>query len=326
MIRRLWLPMVLLTAATLAAIAIAGLRRSYSEDEPLHIVVVLKAMSPQMEFWQVVREGIETAAHEHIVTTEVVGPWLEQHVDDQIEILNRVIADEPDGIVLAASDFNRLAHPVHSATEAGIPVVTVDSHVAEAHVVSFVGTNNVEAGRRAGEEMLSLVERDATIAIISHVPGVATAIEREAGVREALDARGAGRTVGPFYAYNDESRAREIVERLIDVEVAVDGIVALNETSTVGVGRALEGLGLRGEVMVVGFDASAEEVSLLEREVIHALVVQKPFNMGYLSLETLAAAIRGGEVDERIDTGSEVVRASNMYDERVQRLIFPLVR
>ncbi len=327
MTRRVWIPMVLVIAAVLAVVAIAGLRNGYGEEEPLEVYVILKATSPQMEFWQVVRQGIEAAAREYLVETTVVGPWLEQQVDDQIAIMQGVIESKPDGIVLAASDYDRLSAPVQRAIQAGIPVVTVDSDVDNQQVVAFVGTNNVEAGRRAGEEMLTLVRSDATIAIVSHVPGVATAIEREEGVRRALNTRGeSGTTLGPDYAMNDEERAREIVERLVSPEIAVDGIIALNETSTVGVSRAIEDLGLSGEVRVVGFDASTDEVSFLEQGVIQALVVQKPFNMGYLSLETLARSIRGAAVEERVDTGSVVVRATNMYDEDVQRLIFPLVR
>ncbi len=327
MTRRLWIPLVLLVAAILAIGAIVGLRSDYGDQEPLEIYVILKATSPQMEFWQVVRQGIEVAAREHLVETTVVGPWLEQQVDDQIAIMQGVIESAPDGIVLAASDYDRLSVPVQRAIQAGIPVVTVDSDVDNDAVISFIGTNNVEAGRRAGEEMLTLVQSDATIAIVSHVPGVATAIEREEGVRQALNTReGSGATLGPDYAMNDEERAREIVERLVSPEIGVDGIIALNETSTVGVSRAIADLGLEGIVRVVGFDASTDEVSFLERGVIQALVVQKPFNMGYLSLETLARHIRGAAVEQRLDTGSVVVRATNMYDEDVQRLIFPLVR
>lgn len=326
MMRRWWIGAILAAAAALATVGLIGLRASYSSDEPIDVVVVLKATSPQMEFWQVVRQGIEAAAREYLVSTTVVGPWLEQQVDDQIAILEGVIEQRPDGIVLAASDYNRLAGPVQRAVDAGIPIVTVDSDVDSDETVSFVGTNNVEAGRRAGEAILSHLSADATIAIVSHVPGVATAIEREAGVRAVLESRPGGETLGPDYAMNDEDRARQIVRRLVSPTVAVDGIVALNETSTIGVARAVEELGLTGEVVIVGFDASTEEVSLLERGVIEALVVQKPFNMGYQSLEALAQSIRGRDVAPRVDTGNEVVTRANMYDEDIQRLIFPLVR
>jgi ribose transport system substrate-binding protein len=324
--KRDWLTLTLITAAFLAALAVAGLRSTYVEEEPLEIVVVLKAMSPQMEFWQVVRQGIETAAREHQVTTEIVGPWLEQEVGEQIDILGRVIASNPDGILLAASDYDRLAEPVRVASQAGIPVVTVDSDVDSDQTIAFVGTNNIQAGRRAAEELLALVHDSARIAIVSHVPGAATAIEREAGVRQVLEERFRGTVIGPEYAMNNEERARDIVARLTKDPEPVDAIVALNETSTVGVGRAIVELGLTGSVSVVGFDASTEEVSLLERGVVQALVVQKPFNMGYLSLQTLAGWIRGEAVETLVDTGNAVVRRENMYEEEIQRLIFPLVR
>lgn len=323
---RRWLTLVLLTALTLAGVGVMGLRNSYSGEEAVDVVVVLKATSPQMEFWQAVRQGIEAAAGEYVVEISVVGPLLEQQVDDQIAILRRVVEQNPDGIIIAASDYDRLTEPVEQAIEAGIPVVTVDSDVDSERVRAFVGTNNVEAGRRAGHAALERVPADATIAIVSHVPGVATAIEREAGVRAVLEDRPAGRTIGPAYAMNDEERARQIVEELVSDRVGVDAIVALNETSTVGVGRAIEDLGLAGSVVVVGFDASTEEISLLERGVVQALVVQKPFNMGYLSLRTIATLIRGGETEQLIDTGSEVVTVDNMYDEEIQQLMFPVVR
>jgi ribose transport system substrate-binding protein len=322
----MWIPLVLVVAAVLGVTAIIGLRSGYETPQPLRVMVVLKATSPQMEFWQVVRQGIEAAARNEQVVTEVVGPWFEHEIDEQIDIMNRAITQRPDGIILAASDFERLREPVAAATAAGIPVVTVDSDVDHDAIQSFVGTNNVVAGARAGEEMTRRVAPDARVAIVSHIPGVATAIEREEGAWSVLAARPHGETLGPYYALNDEVRAREIVEELVGGERPIDGIVALNETSTVGVALALEALGFGGRVVVVGFDASAEEVSLLERGMIHALVVQKPFNMGYQSLEALAAVIRGTTIPARIDTGSEVVHIDNMYTESIQRLIFPLIR
>lgn len=321
----------IVAAVLVALVAIAGavvliVPGRYAPQEPLEVVVILKATSPQMEFWQVVRQGIEAAAAANLVETSVVGPWLEQMVEDQIRIVRGVVAQRPDGIVLAASDFNRLEGPVQEAIAAGIPVVTVDSDVAGGGQLSFVGTNNVEAGRRVGEEMMSLIDPAGTVAIVSHVPGAATAIEREAGAADVLRSRPTGRTLGPFYAMNDEATAAVIVERLLREEPNLAGIVALNETSTIGVAREIERRGRAGTIRIVGFDASMEEVALLERGVVDALIVQKPFNMGYLALETLADAIRGEVPGSRIDTGSEVVRRSNMFDEEIQRLIFPLVR
>lgn len=325
-LRRIWFIATAAVAAVFVIIAITGFRDGNRRDDDLEVVVVLKATSPQMEFWQVVRQGIEAAAREYAVSASVVGPWLEHQIDDQIRILRTVIAEEPDGIVLAAADFNRLAPVVEEALARDIAIVTVDSDVDGDRALSFVGTNNVEAGRRAGEVMRGLVGPDATVAVVSHVPEAATAIEREAGAMEALANRGGGLTIGPLYAFNDEQTARRIVIELLEEHGRIDGIVALNETSTVGVARTVEDLGLAGQIRIVGFDASTEEIALLERQVVDALVVQKPFNMGYLSLDVIARAIRGDTVEPRVDTGSEIVFRTNMYEESIQRLIFPLVR
>lgn len=326
MTRRRWV-VVLVMAAAVSLLGVVGtLRLSGRTPQPLDVVVVLKATSAQMEFWEVVEQGIAVAARETQVKVRTVGPSFEHEIDEQVAIVNRAIDARPDGIVLAASDYYRLADAVARAAEAGIPVVTVDSDVNGAREASFVGTGNFEAGRRAAREMLARVGPDVRVAIVSHVPGVATAIERERGVRAVLAAESNIAPAGPFYAYNDEQRAEAIVEHLQRPGAGIGGIVTLNETSTVGVGRALEERGLVDRMVLVGFDASKEEIELLERDTLQALVVQKPFNMGYLALHAIADTIRGRSVPDNIDTGIEVVTAENMFSEPIQRLIFPIVR
>jgi ribose transport system substrate-binding protein len=76
----------------------------------------------------------------------------------------------------------------------------------------------------------------------------------------------------------------------------------------------------------VGFDNSREEIEYLEDGVVQALVVQKPFNMGYLGVKTLIEILRGEEVPEVIHTESVLVRKEDMFTPENQKLLFPLVR
>jgi ribose transport system substrate-binding protein len=103
------------------------------------------------------------------------------------------------------------------------------------------------------------------------------------------------------------------------------GIVALNENSTVGVGRALRDLDVYEQVRLVGFDNSREEIRFLEQGIIHALVVQRPFNMGYLGIRTVVRALRGAEVDPVIHTDSVLVRQHEIFTEENQKLLFPII-
>ncbi len=290
------------------------------------VVVVMKTIGPDMEFWQVVRAGIQAASAELAVSPVIVGPRWERDIDRQIEILANVIEQSPHGILLAAADFNRLAPLAERAADRGITIVTMDSALNSTVPVSFVATDNVEAGEKAGRELNRLVPPDRKIAVISHIQGVATAIDREEGVQRALAQRDPATIVGTFYAENELDRAYEIVIDLVQSYPDLGGIAALNENSTIGAGRAIRDLGLAGTIRLVGFDNSQEEIEFLEKGIVDALVVQKPFNMGYLGITTLVQAIRGRTVDPIIYTDSVLVRPDEIFTEENQKLLFPLVQ
>ena len=321
----------LITGAAVVVLAVVVLSTGilsplFSRGGNEEIYVVMKTTGPHMEFWQIVRSGIEEASQEFGVTPEVVGPEFEREIDLQIEIFEEVINSEPDGILLVASDFTRLVALTEEATRRGITVVTLDSALDSELPASFVATDNVAAGRTAGEEIGRLVPPDGKIAIISHIRGVATAIDRENGVVEALADRDPNLVLGPFYSRNDTELGFQIVENLYADHPDLVGIVALNENSTVGAGRAIRDLGLVDDIALVGFDNSREEIEMLENGVVRALVVQRPFNMGYVGIQTLVRSMRGDDVDPFINTGSVLVRKEDMFTEENQKLLFPIIR
>ena len=75
-------------------------------------------------------------------------------------------------------------------------------------------------------------------------------------------------------------------------------------------------------ITMVGFDSSLEEIGLLESGLFRGIVVQKPFNMGYLSVETAVKVIQGETVPAYTDSGSQAVTKSTMYSEENQKLLF----
>jgi ribose transport system substrate-binding protein len=299
--------------------------RLFHEEGNENVVVVLKTTGPHMEFWQIVRAGIQEAATEYGIEPKIVGPRWERDIDRQIEILANVIEQSPDAILLAASDFNRLVPLAEEAAARGITIVTMDSALNSNVPVSFVATDNVIAGVKAGEEIDRLVDPDRHIAVISHIREVATAIDREQGVRSALAHRPSELILGTFYSENEPDLAYQVVMDLIDRFPNLGGVVALNENSTVGVGRALRDSGLSDTIHLVGFDNSREEIEFLEKGIVKALVVQKPFNMGYIGVRTVLESLRGEKVDPVIYTDSVLVRKEDIFTDENKKLLFPLV-
>lgn len=294
-------------------------------NQNTRIVVVFKSLNEGMEFWDVVQAGIESAAKEFGVKTEVVGAKYEREIHRQIEILDEIVEQKPDAIVLAAADYNLLIPSVEKIHKAGIKLITIDSAVNSSIPESFIATDNVQAGIKAGLELAKLVPQTSQVAILSHVKGTATAIEREKGVRKGLDQSQITNIYDTLFSENNQEKGLEIIKKLLIEKPQTAGIVCLNETSTLGAARAIKELNLDGKVKLVGFDSSINEVKLVEQGVIQATVVQNPFNMGYTGIEMAVRAIKGEKVDKRIDTGSVVVTEKNMYSRENEKLLFPFI-
>lgn len=292
------------------------------KDKP--ILFVPKTIDGRTEFWQVLGQGALTAAKEFGVDIKTVGTVSESDVDGQIELLEEAIESRPKAIVLAASDYNRIVPVAEKIRAAGIPLVTVDSGLNGGISESFIATDNYEAGKQAGDALMRWIGKEDRVAIISYVKVSATAIERERGARDSLKAAGASNVAAEtYYSNSSETLAYEIVEKLIGEMPELKGIVCLNEPTTVGAAKAVQDFASNRGIKLVGFDSSTDEVAFLEDGIIQAIVVQKPFNMGYLAVRTAVSASKGRNVERTIDTGSKVITKANMYAKENQKLLFP---
>lgn len=314
-----------LCAAVLLVLYYAIVR--WTGPDPVRIEVVIKSTDNSMDFWKVIQDGVRVAADEFGVEAKVTGSRTEADVEQQIAAVDAAIARKPDAIVLAATDRERLVPVAERVAKSGIRLIILDSGIASERAAGTVSTDNIKAGREAGAVMLEQLKGTAgpaKVAIINYMGSAASLIAREQGVREVL--QGDGITLlGTYDAEGLQDNAYTIAMRVIREHPDLTGIVGLNEPTSVGAGRAILDLGKEGDIRLVGFDSSMNEIKLLERGVMQATIIQKPFQMGYLSVKAAVDIVRGGpgSVPKFIDTGSLVITKQNMYEEENQKLLFP---
>lgn len=298
-----------------------------TEKQPPRILVVLKTIDQTMEFWQITKAGIDVAAREFDVAVEVVGAPAESDISGQIQVVEERLKSREhlDAVVMAAADYNALVPVADRIKAKGIPLITIDSALNSNAPQSFIATDNTAAGRKAGEMLGELLPGGTRVAIIGHVKGTSTAIEREQGVKQGLGEAFKERLIGTYFCDGIQEKAYEIAGELLRKNPDIGGIAGLNEPSTLGAAKAIKELGLSGKIKLVGFDNSIPEVKLIEEGVIQGTVVQKPFSIGYLGIKTAVQLLKGKPVEKRIDTGSQIITKQNMYTIENQKLLFPFV-
>jgi len=290
----------------------------------LRIAVIPKGTTH--EFWKSVHAGAVKASRELGVEIVWKGPLKEDDLKQQIDLVQSFTAQGVSGIVLAPLNDKALVSSVKAAKDAKIPVVIFDSDLASDEHVSFVATDNRAAGK-LGCEHLARQVKDKGAVVLRYQEGSASTNHREEGCLEALKAAGVKLLSDNQYGGATTESAHKASESLLLAQGAADGKVAgvftPNESTTFGMLRAIEKANLSGKLHFVGFDASDKLVAGVESGGIEGLVLQDPFNMGYLAVKTMVQHLKGEKVERRIDTGSKLVTKANMGEPEMKRLLKP---
>lgn len=275
-------------------------------------------------FWKSVEAGAKKAATELGVEVIWKGPLKEDDKDGQVKVVEDFTAKKVSAIGLAPLDNSVLRVPVTNAQDAKIPVLIFDSGLKDVDTVSFVATDNKAAGKMGGEKLAKVMGGKGKVILLRYMEGSASTMEREEGFLEAMKAN-PGITVisDNQHAGASVESAQQMSENLLQRFKDVEGIFCPNESAAFGMLRALQNAGLAGKIKFVGFDASDQLLAGVEKGEIDALVVQNPEKMGYLSVKTLVAYLKGEKVEKRIDTGAAVVDKENMKTPEINDILHP---
>ncbi|WP_019636874.1 substrate-binding domain-containing protein [Paenibacillus fonticola] len=319
--------LILINCVVLMALLIGSflfVNRHMTPATPV-IWYVPKALDSSVEFWVTLHQGVTAAAEEYGAQIIVKGTETESDSSGQITLLRQALVEKPDAVILAATDQRLLLPVAEELTAAGIKLLTVDSGLEGGQTASFIGTDNYEAGQKAGIMMAEAIRGEGLVGIINTVYGSEAALQREQGVRDTLRLYPRITVLESSYSGAIRTRAYELARKLLELEPELCGIVALNEPTAVGAAQAVAELQAVRQVKLIGFDSSMREVVYLEEGVLQATVVQKPFNMGYLAVKTAIDVIKGRDVNDVINTGSVVITKENMFVPEHQKLLFPFL-
>ena len=297
-----------------------------ADGKRLKIAVVPKGTTH--EFWKSVHAGAVKAAKELDVDIVWKGPLKEDDLKAQIDVVNTFVAQGVSGIVVAPLNDSALRAPVKAAKQAKIPVVVFDSDLQGEDHVSFVATDNQAAGKLAADGMAKKLDGKGNVIVLRYQEGSASTKNREKGFLDALKAKPDLKLVSDnqYGGATTESAFQKAESLLIAHKAqtgAVSGIFTPNESTTFGMLQALKKSGVNKKVKFYGFDSSDKLVTALREGDIDGLVVQNPFNMGYLAVKTMTEHLRGKPVDKRIDTGARLVEKDSLEDPAVKELMQP---
>lgn len=185
----------------------------------------------------------------------------QQKQENQIKALRSFIAQGVDVIAFSPVVETGWEPVLREIKAAGIPVVLSDRAVKVSSpdlYVTFIGSDFVEEGRRAGEWLAKKVGGKAVIAELVGTPGSAPAIDRKKGFEEVL-AKNPGMKIVKSQSGNfTRAEGKQVMEAFLKSPDAkqITALFAHNDDMALGAIQAIEEAGLKPgkDIVIVSID------------------------------------------------------------------------
>ena len=210
-------------------------------------------------------------------------------------------------ILINPTDSAAVANVVKEATSKGIKVVSLDRSVTGAEVSAHIASDNVAGGKMAGEFLLEKLGGKGNIVELEGIAGSSAARERGQGFHQVVDGKADVKLLAKQPADFDRAKGLSVMENIIQGNKGIQGVFAHNDEMALGAVKAIQAAGLKN-VVVVGFDATADAVAAVKAGTLAATVQQQPELIGQYGVQTAKKLIAGQPVDKFIPVPLNLVK------------------
>ncbi|HEY2961733.1 MAG TPA: sugar-binding protein [Pyrinomonadaceae bacterium] len=243
------------------------------------------------EFWTIARKGTEKAAN------EIPGIEIEFRIPsdgtaaEQQRVVDDLLAKGIDGIAISPVDPANQTPMLNRAAGTAL-VVTQDSDAPNSNRVCYIGTDNVGAGKQAGELVKEALPQGGKIMVFVGVLDAANAQQRYQGLKEAL----AGSNIQIIDVRTDNTdrvRAKSNAADTLVNNPDIAGMVGLWSYNGPAILSAVKEANKVDKVKIIAFDEEDPTLEGIKEGAIYATVVQQPFEFGYRSMELMSKYLNG---------------------------------
>jgi ribose transport system substrate-binding protein len=268
------------------------------------------------QFWKIAAGGIHKYEAESKVQVDIKMPP-NGTPEDQNQIMQNLVSQGYDAVavsVIAPNDQVGVLNKVAEKTN----LITFDSDAPKSNRLLYIGTNNYDAGKMLGQEIVKLLPNGGKLAVFVGMLSADNATQRLKGIQDAI----AGHKIDIIDKREDNTdraKARSNVEDIINAHADLNLVAGLWSYNGPAIASAVEALGKKGKVIPAVFDEEDGTLTGIANDVIQVTVVQKPFQFGYLSSKWMHELATKGEAAKAaipatkvIDTGVEVINKANV--------------
>ena len=243
------------------------------------------------DYWTIARKGVEKADAELADITVDFKIPADGTAAEQKRIIDDLLSVGTQGIAISPVDPDNQTQLINDTAQKAL-VLTQDSDAPNSNRALYVGTDNVAAGKQAGDLIKEALPNGGKIMLFVGKSDARNAAERIQGIKQALE--GSNVTIIDIRTDDTDrvrakSNAADTMVKYPDV-AALIGLWSYNGPAIVG---AVKDAGKTGQVKIVCFDEEDETLAGVKDGSIYATVVQQPYEFGYQSVKLMAQILNG---------------------------------
>jgi ribose transport system substrate-binding protein len=282
---------------------ITGCNRGGSTDAGTSQKVAFVMKTLNHPFFLDMQRGAQEAADREGLELVVQAAEREIDVEKQMQIIENLLQTAPRALVVTPSGSREIASAIAKANRAGVPVIVVDTRVDakaaadnQLKVATFIGSDNYEGGRLAGEYLAKSTGGKARVAVLEGIPGHETGDSRLSGFRDAVKQHPGMTIVASQPANWERDLGFTVFQNMLQAHGDINALFACSDLMALGAVEAIAAAGRSGSIRIVGFDALDDARKMIEAGRMEASVAQSPRDMGRIAVESAARLLRGESV------------------------------
>ncbi|MEU4547290.1 sugar ABC transporter substrate-binding protein [Nonomuraea dietziae] len=278
------------------------------------IAAVIKGLDNP--FFQAMKQGIDDQARAGGVPVTVQAANSITDTTGQADKLNGLAGQDFSCYVVNPISGTNLIQGLARLSMLNKTVVNIDSPVdpaaaksANVKLATYIGTDNVEAGKMAGRRMTELLPSGGDVAVIGGIAGDVTSGARVQGFQQGI---GPNLKVVQTVAANWERQtALTAATDVMRANPNLVGFFVANDDMGLGVARAIANSGKSGKVKVISVDGNKDALEAVKAGTLDGTVSQYPYAIGHMGVEACQAAAAGKTLPPNVKAPVEMITKDN---------------
>jgi ribose transport system substrate-binding protein len=305
---------LVITALLTIALVACGSKQSegskgQSSGSKKHYVFGYTSMTQNNPYFQVIEKTIRKkveANGDKLITT---NPAMDQ--EKQINQIEDMISQGIDAIFLNPVDWEGITPALAELKRAHIPIINYDTEVKEMkYVTSYIGSDNKNAGRVDGEDLVKRFPNGGKIAIIDS-PTMNSINDRIAGFKEAIKGHNF-EIVAEQDGKGDLQTAMNKTADILQAHPDIIAIMAGNDPSALGALAAVKAAN-KTNIVIYGVDGSPDaKKEIAKGGPLVGTGAQSPITIAEKSVDVAYKILKGEKVAKRYPIKTFLINKDNV--------------